>query len=108
MTLLCTRFVNHGSHFLTVFRLELVVRRLHCVHVAGVDRVRSMMMLRLMMALAALCVGSAAMGLGKVMPLPATTSGLCLAVFALSATLLIGSFEAYETEASRVVERDDS
>ena len=64
-------------------------------------------MLRLIMALAALCVGSAAMGLGKVIPVPATTSGLCLAVFAISATLLIGSFEAYETQATRVVDRDD-
>lgn len=90
-----------------MFLLELVVVDLHFVHVRGVDRVRSIVMLRLMMALSALCVGSAAMGLGKIMPLPATTSGLCLAVFALSATLLIGSFEAYETEASRVVERDD-
>ncbi len=64
-------------------------------------------MLRLMLALAALCAGSAAMGFGKVMPLPTTASGLCLAVFALSATLLIGSFEAYETQAGRVVDRDD-
>ena len=107
MTLLWTRFVNHRSRFLTVLVLELVVANPHFVHVARVVRMRSIVMLRLMMALSALCVGSAAMGLGKVIPLPATTSGLCLAVFALSATLLIGSFEAYETEASRVVERDD-
>ena len=33
-------------------------------------------------------------------------SSLCLAVCALSATLLIGSFEAYETQAVRG-ERDD-
>ena len=107
MTLLCTYFVNHRLRFLTVFLLELIVADRHFVHVARVVRVRSTVMLRLMMALSALCVVSAAMGLGKVMPLPATTSGLCLAVFALSATLLIGSFEAYETEASRVVERDE-
>ena len=108
MTLLCTRFINHHAGFLTVLFLQLVVQHRHFVHLAGVDRVRGMVMLRLMMALSALCVGSAAMGLGKVVQLPATTSGLCLAVFALSGTLLIGSFEAYETEASRVVERDDT
>ncbi len=56
-------------------------------------------MLRLMLALAALCVGSAALGLGHVAPISGAMSGLCLAVFALSATLLIGSFEAYETQA---------
>ena len=33
-------------------------------------------------------------------------SGVCLAVFALSATVLIGSFEAYETQAVRH-DRDD-
>ena len=63
-------------------------------------------MLRWMMALAALCVGSAALGFGHVTPMSGTLSGVCLAVFALSATLLIGSFEAYETQAVRP-DRDD-
>ena len=63
-------------------------------------------MLRWIMALAALCVGSAVLGFGHVTPLGGTLSGLCLAVFALSATLLIGSFEAYETQAVRR-DRDD-
>ena len=58
-------------------------------------------MLRLMLALAALCVGSAVLGLGHFDPDQRHASGLCLAVFALSATLLIGSFEAYETQAVR-------
>ena len=58
-------------------------------------------MLRWMMALAALCVVSAALGFGHVMPVGGTASGLCLAVFALSGTLLIGSLEAYETQAVR-------
>ena len=63
-------------------------------------------MLRWILALAALCVGSAMVGLGHVTPVSGTMSGLCLAVFALSATVLIGSFEAYETQAVRH-ERDD-
>ncbi len=63
-------------------------------------------MLRWMMALAALCVGSAALGFGHVTPVSGSLSGLCLAIFALSATLLIGSFEAYETRAVRG-DRDD-
>lgn len=63
-------------------------------------------MVRLMLALAALCAVSGVLGLGRVVPVSATFSGLCLAVFALSATLLIGSFEAYETRAVRR-ERDD-
>ena len=63
-------------------------------------------MLRLILGLAALCVGSGALGLGHVTPVSGTLSGLCLAVFALSATLLIGSFEAYETQAVRR-DRDD-
>ena len=63
-------------------------------------------MLRWILALAALCVGSAALGFGHVAPVSGTLSGLCLAVCALSATLLIGSFEAYETQAIRH-DRDD-
>ena len=58
-------------------------------------------MLRWILALAVLCAASAALGFGQVMQVGATASGLCLAVFALSGTLLIGSFEAYETQAVR-------
>ena len=47
-------------------------------------------MLRWMMALTGLCVVSAALGFGHVTPGSGTLSGVCLAVFALSATLLIG------------------
>ncbi len=63
-------------------------------------------MLRWILALLALCVGSAVLGFGKVVPLPDGSASVCLAIFALSATLLIGSFEAYETQAIRA-ERDD-
>lgn len=64
-------------------------------------------MLSWLLALVALCVGSAALGFGHVASVSAHLSGLCLAIFALSATLLIGSFEAYETQAVRR-DRDDS
>lgn len=63
-------------------------------------------MLRWMFALFALCVGSAVLGFGRIVPLPEGSASICLAIFALSATLLIGSFEAYETQAIRT-ERDD-
>ena len=58
-------------------------------------------MLRWIFSLSALCVVSAAMGFGKIVPLASSLEGLCLAVSALSATLLIGSFEAYETQGPR-------
>ena len=63
-------------------------------------------MLSWLLALSALCVGSAALGFGHLAPMGESLSGLCLAVFALSATLLIGSVEAYETQAVRR-DRDD-
>lgn len=63
-------------------------------------------MLRLILALAVLSVGSAVLGLGHFAPISGSLSGICLAVFALSSTLLIGSFEAYETQAVRR-DRDD-
>lgn len=63
-------------------------------------------MLRWIVALSLLCAASAAVGFGHVVPFASTLSSLCLMVFALSATLLIGSFEAYETQALRV-ESDD-
>lgn len=63
-------------------------------------------MLRWIIALSVLCAGSAAMGFGHFVPLASTLSSLCLTVFALSATLLIGSFDAYETQAV-LVERDE-
>ena len=58
-------------------------------------------MLRWIFALATLCVASAALGFGKIVPLADASSSLCLVVFALSGTLLIGSFEAYETHPVR-------
>ena len=58
-------------------------------------------MLRLILALMALCAGSAVLGFGHFTSISGSLSSVCLAVFALSATLLIGSFEAYETQAVR-------
>lgn len=63
-------------------------------------------MLRWILALAAICTSSALLGLGKLGAVPSTFGSLCLTVSALSAVLLIGSFEAYETQAVRP-DRDD-
>jgi len=79
----------------------------HCTSViARASRHAEHTMLRWILALFTLCVASAALGFGKIVPLPGASASICLAVFALSATLLIGSFEAYETQAVRA-ERDD-
>ena len=51
--------------------------------------------------LTALCAGSAVLGFGHFTSISGSLSSFCLAVFALSATLLIGSFEAYETQPVR-------
>ena len=63
-------------------------------------------MLRWIIALTVLCGVSATLGFGQFVPLASAPSGLFLAIFAVSATLLIGSFEAYETQGVRV-ERDE-
>ena len=63
-------------------------------------------MLSWILSLSALCAASAAVVFGHVVPMASPVSSLCLAVCALSATLLIGSFEAYETRAVKV-DRDD-
>ncbi len=63
-------------------------------------------MLRWIFGLTCLCAVTAYIDFGKIVPIGSTTGGLCLVIFALSATLLIGSFEAYETQTARV-ERDD-
>lgn len=63
-------------------------------------------MLRWIVALTVLCAASAVVGFGHVVPSASTLSSLGLMVFALSATLLIGSFEAYETQAVRVEPED--
>lgn len=63
-------------------------------------------MLRWILGLSFICASSALLGLGKMGAVNATFSGLCLTIFAFSAVLLIGSFEAYETQAVKV-ERDD-
>ncbi len=63
-------------------------------------------MLRWILTLAFICASSVTIGLGHVWAVSTTFSTLCLTVFAFSAVLLIGCFEAYETRAV-VVERDD-
>ncbi len=58
-------------------------------------------MVRWILSLTALCVVSATLGFGKFLPLASTAQSLWLVVFAVSATLLIGAFEAYETQVGR-------
>ena len=57
-------------------------------------------MLRWIAFLAGTCVCSAIAGLGLAGPIDGSARGWCLALTALSATVLISSFDAYETEAS--------
>ena len=68
--------------------------------------VRSHPMLRAIATLAAICTASAAAVFTQAVPMTSSVSGACLAVFAFAATLLIGSVEAFETQAVRI-ERDD-
>lgn len=63
-------------------------------------------MLRWIIALSILCATSATIGFGQFVPMASSLNGLCLTVFALSAVLLIGSFEAYETR-SLLADRDE-
>ena len=64
-------------------------------------------MLSLIAASGALCVSCSTSLLGKVVPLAAGIENLFLVVAALSATVLLGSSDAYETDASAVSDRDD-
>lgn len=61
-------------------------------------------MLRWIAVSAVTCVGCVAMGLGKVMPLTSGIESFFLAMAALSGTVLVSSYDAYETQA---VDRDD-
>ena len=63
-------------------------------------------MLRAIVSLATICTASAAAVFSHVVPMTSSGSGACLAIFALAGTLLIGSVEAFETQAVRA-ERDD-
>ncbi len=56
-------------------------------------------MLRLVGLSALLCVVCAALGLGKIVPLTSGLENFFLTVAALSATVSIGSYDAYETQA---------
>jgi hypothetical protein len=64
-------------------------------------------MLRWITLLSGTCLGSGAVGLGMIGPVDGGARGWCLALTALSATFLISSFDAYETEASRASDRDE-
>lgn len=64
-------------------------------------------MLRLITLLLGTCLVSAAAGLGLVGPVDASARSWCLALTALSATLLVSSFDAYETEQAVTVDRDE-
>ena len=61
-------------------------------------------MLRWIAMSAITCVGCAALGLGKVMPLASGVESFFLAMAALSGTILVGSYDAYETQG---VDSDD-
>lgn len=63
-------------------------------------------MLRWIVILAALCAASLSVGFAYSLSPSSTLGGMSLVVFAICATLLIGSFEAYETEA-RPAEGED-
>lgn len=57
-------------------------------------------MLRWVGLSALLCVVCAAVGLGKVVPLASGVESFFLAMAALSGTVLISSYDAYETQAT--------
>lgn len=61
-------------------------------------------MLRCVMTSALLCALCSALGFGKVVPLTSGMASFFLAMAALSATVLISSYDAYETQG---VETDD-
>ena len=63
-------------------------------------------MLRWIIILALVCSISAIVGLGLIVPVQGSVQGLLLALTALSATMLVSSFDAFETQAS-TAERDD-
>ena len=57
-------------------------------------------MLRWVVSSAFLCVMCAALGLGKIVPLGSSIEGFFLAMAALSGTVLVSSYDAYETQDS--------
>lgn len=61
-------------------------------------------MLRCVTLSALLCALCAALGFGKLLPLTSGVESFFLAMAALSATVLISSYDAYETQG---VETDD-
>ncbi len=61
-------------------------------------------MLRWVCLSAVLCAIFAALGLGQVVPLASSMQSFFLAMAALSGTVLVSSYDAYETQAT---EQDD-
>lgn len=55
-------------------------------------------MLRWIVGLTVFCLVSAALGLGHIMPMESNTQSMWLALTALSGTLLVCSFDAFETQ----------
>ena len=64
-------------------------------------------MLRWISLVAGTCLTSAAAGLGALGPVDSSARGWCLALTALSATMLISLFDAYETEAAASTDRTE-
>ncbi len=64
-------------------------------------------MLRWITLLSGTCVASGAAGLGVIGQVDGTARGWFLALTALSATFLISSFDAYETETTTTNDRAD-
>ena len=64
-------------------------------------------MLRWIVGLAVLCLGSAVLGLGHVVQLASNTQSMLLALTALSGALLVSSFDAFETQSAKSAESDD-
>ena len=55
-------------------------------------------MLRWVIAFSVLCITSATIGFGRLVPAASAWNSVSLAVFAFSAVLLIACFDAFETQ----------
>ena len=56
-------------------------------------------MVRWIIAFSVLCITSATIGFGRLVPAASAWNGISLAVFAFSAVVLIACFDALETQA---------
>ena len=57
-------------------------------------------MVRWIIAFSVLCITSAAIGFGRIVPTASAWNSVSLAVFAFSAVSLIACFDAFETQGS--------